>query len=665
MSKKYYLTTPIYYPSDNLHIGHTYCTVAADALKKFKKMQGYDVFFTTGSDEHGQKLMQKAQEYGMEPKEYIDHIVENIKALWAKMDIDYDSFIRSTDEQHEKNVQEIFQKLYDKGDIYKGQYEGYYCTPCEAFWTESQLGENHTCPDCGRETHLSHEETYFFRLSKYRDKLLKLYEDHPEFIQPESRKNEMVKNFLENGLEDLSVSRSSFDWGVKVPFDDKHVVYVWIDALSCYLTGLGYGYNNERFNEFWPADVHLVGKEIVRFHTIIWPAILMALDMPLPKQVFGHGWILFDDDKMSKSKGNVVYPEPIIELYGVDALKYFLLREFSFGSDGSFTKEKFMARLNSDLANDLGNLVSRTVSMIEKYNGGIIKKSSAKTEFDENLKNVAVSVKEKVDKAMETYQFSDALEEIWKLVRRANKYVDETQPWVLAKNSEDKEKLDNVLYNLAESIRIISVLIYPFITNTSKEIRRQLGIKDQVKWEDARQFGLLDGEKVLKGDVIFPRLDIEKEIENLNKANKKLAEKREKDLNDWIKQAGKKLNKNEKEEKSTIVGLGKEEITLEDFEKLDLRVATIESVEDHPNADKLYILNLKLGQEKRTIVSGIKDYYKKEDLIGKQIIIVANLKPIKLRGVESKGMLLAAKDKNGNLSLASLMDKIEDGVSLG
>ncbi len=665
MSKKYYLTTPIYYPSDNLHIGHTYCTVAADALKKFKKMQGYDVFFTTGSDEHGQKLMQKAHEYGMEPKEYIDHIVENIKALWAKMDIDYDSFIRSTDEQHEKNVQEIFQKLYDKGDIYKGQYEGYYCTPCESFWTESQLGENHTCPDCGRETHLSHEEAYFFRLSKYRDKLLKLYEDHPEFIQPESRKNEMVKNFLENGLEDLSVSRSSFDWGVKVPFDEKHVVYVWIDALSCYLTGLGYGYDNERFNEFWPADVHLVGKEIVRFHTIIWPAILMALDMPLPKQVFGHGWILFDNDKMSKSKGNVVYPEPIIELYGVDALKYFLLREFSFGSDGSFTKEKFMARLNSDLANDLGNLVSRTVSMIEKYNGGIIKRSSAKTEFDENLKNIAVSVKEKVDKEMETYQFSDALEEIWKLIRRANKYVDETQPWVLAKNSEDKEKLDNVLYNLAETIRVISVLIYPFITNTSKEIRRQLGIKDQVKWEDATKFGLLDGEKVIKGDVIFPRLDIEKEIENLNKANKKLAEKREKDLNDWIKQAGKKHKKNEKEEKSTIVGLGKEEITLEDFEKLDLRVATIESVEDHPNADKLYILNLKLGQEKRTIVSGIKDFYKKEDLVGKQIIIIANLKPIKLRGVESKGMLLAAKDKNGNLSLASLMDKIEDGVSLG
>lgn len=664
MSKKYYLTTPIYYPSDNLHIGHTYCTVAADAIKKYKTLQGYEVYFTTGSDEHGQKLMQKAHEYGMEPKEYIDHIVSNIKDLWKTMDIDYDYFIRSTDEIHEKNVQEIFQKLYDKGEIYKSEYEGYYCTPCESFWTESQLGEGHTCPDCGRETHLAKEEAYFFRLSKYRDKLLKLYEEHPEFIQPESRKNEMVKNFLEGGLEDLSVTRSSFDWGVKVPFDDKHIVYVWIDALSCYLTGLGYGWNEKQFNEYWPADVHLVGKEIIRFHTIIWPAILMALDMPLPKQVFGHGWILFDDDKMSKSKGNVVYPEPIIKLYGVDALKYFLLREFSFGSDGSFTKEKFMSRLNSDLANDLGNLLSRTVSMVIKYNDGKLQRTDSSTEFDKSLEEIAVGIRDKVEAAMETYQFSDALEAIWTLVRRANKYVDETEPWVLAKDPEKLPVLNNVLYHLAESLRIISNLISPFLTNTSKEIRRQLGLNGEIKWEDANVFGLIkDGTTVTKGDVIFPRLDIKEEIEKLDAENKALSEKREKDLNEWIKSAGgKKIEKKEdKAEEGDEEEASPKFIGIDDFDKVRIKVALVESVEDHPNADRLYVLNLKLGDERRTIVSNIKSHYKKEDLVGRKILVITNLEPRKFRGVLSNGMLLAAKSDDGRLSLATLMEDLPDG----
>lgn len=656
MSKKFYVTTPIYYPSDNLHIGHTYCTVAADCIKRFKQVQGYDVFFTTGSDEHGQKIAEKAAEMGLEPKEYVDKIVANIKTLWASMDIQYDSFIRSTDPHHEKNVQMLFQKLYDKGDIYKSQYEGYYCTPCEAFWTESQLGEGHTCPDCGRETHIEKEETYFFRLSKYKDRLLKLYEEHPEFIQPEFRKNEMVKGFFEEGLEDLSVSRSTFDWGVKVPFDDKHVVYVWIDALSCYLSGLGFGTEEEeRFEQFWPADVHLVGKEIMRFHTIIWPALLMALDMPLPKQIFGHGWILFDNDKMSKSKGNVVYPEPIIKLYGVDALKYFLLREFSFGSDGSFTKEKFMQRLNFDLANDLGNLLSRTVSMIEKYNDGVLCNPGVEEEFDKDLQQMAVSVRDKVEKAMEKFQFSVALEEIWKLVRRGNKYVDESEPWILARDEEKKERLNTVLYNLAETLRIVSVLTYPFITGTALEIRRQLGIEEEVKWDDALTFGLLaENGKVNKGNPIFPRLDIPKEIERLNAENQALAEERAKEKAAW---SGKEAQTAVEEETAA-----RPECTIDDFDKLEIKVALVEKVEDHPNADRLYVLKLKIGEERRQIVSNIKSVYAKEELEGKKILVITNLKPIQLRGVESKGMLLAAKDSQGNLSVCSTLEDMPDGA---
>lgn len=653
---KYYLTTPIYYPSDNLHIGHTYTTVAADTIKKYKKLKGYDVFFTTGTDEHGQKIQEKAKESGLTPKEYVDGIVKDIKKLWELLEIDYDYFRRTTDEEHEKSVQKIFTKLYEKDEIYKSYYEGYYCTPCESFWSKSQLVDGNKCPDCGRETHLEKEETYFFRLSKYRDRLLKLYEENPDFIQPESRKNEMINNFLKDGLDDLSVSRSTFDWGIRVPFDQKHVIYVWIDALSCYITALGYGTENEEnFEKFWPADVHLVGKEIVRFHTIIWPALLMALDLPLPKKVFGHGWILFDDDKMSKSKGNVIYPEPIIELYGIDAFKYFLLREFSFGQDGSFTREKFLQRLNSDLANDLGNLVSRTITMIEKYNESIIPKIGIEESIDEELKSLALSTYKKVDEYMEAFNFSNALEEIWKLIRRTNKYVDETMPWILAKENK-KDRLDTVLYNLAESLRIVSILINPVMTKTSKDILAQLGIDEHLTWGDASSWGKLkSGLKVNKKEIMFPRLDIEKELEKLEKANSDLIERR-KELKE----------RNRVEENKEVKEIEEKEdfITIDDFSKVKLKVAKVIDCTNHPKADKLLVLTLKIGDETRTVVSGIKEYYKPEDLIGKKVIVVANLKPVKLRGIESRGMILAAEDENGKLTLLSTLEEIDDGATI-
>ena len=642
--KNFYLTTPIYYPNSNLHLGHTYTTIVADVLKKYKQAQGFDVFFTTGTDEHGQKLQESAIKAGKAPLEYIDPIVESAKELWRTLDIDFDAFVRSTDKIHEKNVSEIFTKLYEKGEIYKGSYKGMYCVPCEAFWTESQLVEGNKCPDCGREVSPSEEETYFFRLSKYQDRLLKLYEENPDFIQPESRKNEMI-SFINEGLTDLSVTRSSFDWGVKVPFDEKHVVYVWIDALSCYLTGIGYGIDEEKFNKFWPCDVHLIGKEIMRFHAIIWPAILMALDLPLPKKIFGHGWILFDDDKMSKSKGNIVYAEPIIERYGMDALRYFMLREFTFGQDGNFTYTKMLNRINSDLVNDLGNLVSRSVAMCEKYFGGIVPVQTELTELDNDLIETAITTRDRVAELMDKLNFSMALEEIWKLVRRTNKYIDETTPWTLIKEQKE-ERLKTVIYNLLESIRIISGLIKPFMKETSLRINEQIGYSD-YSYEDLTKFGLLKvGTKVCKGKNLFDRLDVDKELEIIIQKNSELIELRKK------KNSGASQVKEEAKESELI--------TIDNFAKVELKVGKILECQPHPKADRLLVFKIDIGDEVRTIVSGIRKYYSETDLIGKKVIVVTNLKPVNLRGVESNGMILAASDDE-NLSVLTVLNDVKEG----
>lgn len=619
----YYITTPIYYPSSNLHVGHTYCTVMADAMARFKRLCGYDVRFLTGTDEHGQKIETLANAKGVTPQAYVDEVVDGIKKLWKTMEISYDDFIRTTEPRHVERVQKIFMKMYESGDIYKGEYEGLYCTPCESFWTESQL-VNGCCPDCGRPVQAAKEEAYFFKLSKYADKLLELFEKEPQFLQPESRRNEMT-SFIKQGLDDLCISRSTFDWGIPVPLDEKHVIYVWLDALTNYITALGYPDEPELYEKYWPANVHLVGKEIVRFHSIIWPAMLMSAGLPLPKQVLGHGWLLLGGEKVSKSKAakakDVVDPVILIERYGIDALKYFLLREYTFGQDGVFTNEVMLKRMNYDLANDLGNLVSRTVSMIEKYCGGFVPQATTCDDTDEDLKSIAVGAASKVEEQMDKFAFNMALEEIWILVRRANKYIDEKMPWALAKEPERKAELDTVMHNLAESIRIISVLIEPFMHTTSKEIRKQMGLwYSDPAWEDAFVFDTMNGEQVKKGNAIFPRLDIEKELAELAE-----------------------LSPDNGEEKNIPLEL-KPEITYDDFDKIDFRVGTIVKAEKHPKADKLLVFQIKMGTETRQVISGVAEDFTPEEMEGQKVIVVANLKPRQLRGMESKGMLLFAEN---------------------
>ena len=654
MAEKFYITTPIYYPSDKLHIGHSYCTVATDTMARYKRLRGYDVKFLTGTDEHGQKIERIAEKQGITPKQYVDKIVSGIKDLWKELDISYDHFIRTTDDYHVKSVQKIFKQLYDQGDIYKSEYEGWYCTPCESFYTDVQLVDG-KCPDCGREVERLKEESYFFRLSKYQDRLIKYIEEHPEFIQPQTRQNEMINNFLKPGLEDLCVSRTSFNWGIPVTFDPKHIVYVWVDALTNYITALGYGSDDDsEFKKYWPADVHVVGKEIVRFHTIIWPAMLMALDLPLPKQVFGHGWLIIDGGKMSKSKGNVVDPKVLVDRYGVDAIRYFLLREIAFGQDGNFTNEALIQRINSDLANDLGNLVSRTVGMIEKYFDGKIPADREETEFDASLKDTAKAVTEKVDTLLDKMLFSDALTEIWTLIRRSNKYVDETQPWVLAKDDSQKAKLANVLYNLSEAIRIVSVLIQPFMPNTPKLIWKQLGVSEgeATTWDSAKTWGALPADTVYtKGDVIFPRIDMKKELAELEAAMK-------------AAQAASVANqekKAEEEQKEEPVP----EITIDDFDKIKLKVGTVIASEKMPGSKKLLKNQIKIGNETRQILSGISPNYTPEEMVGKKVIVLTNLPPRKMMGEMSYGMILVAEDENGELSLASV-DKADfaDGSSI-
>ena len=645
--KPYFITTAIAYTSGKPHIGNTYEIVLTDAIARYKRQQGYDVFFQTGTDEHGQKIEEKARDAGITPKQFVDNVASVVRKNFDMMNTSYDYFIRTTDEQHEKQVQKIFKKLYEKGDIYKSTYEGMYCTPCESFWTESQLVDG-CCPDCGRPVKKATEEAYSFKMQKYADRLIQYIEEHPEFIQPESRKNEMLNNFLRPGLQDLCVSRTSFTWGVPVDFDPKHVVYVWVDALTNYITSLGYdadGNHGENFKKYWPADVHIIGKDILRFHTIYWPIILMALDLPLPKQVFGHPWLLVGDGKMSKSKGNAIYADELVHYFGVDAVRYFVLHEMPFAQDGTITWDLMVERVNSDLANVLGNLVNRTISMQNKYFGGVISNPLEKEAIDEELISLAMDTPKRVEKAMDTLHVGEAIDEIFALLKRCNKYIDETTPWVLGKDESKKDRLATVLYNLMESIRIAAVLLSSYMPETSEKILDELSTS-QRDAESLKEFGMLECGRTVdsKPEILFARIDMKEFMEKLE-ADKKAQEKAE--------------AKASKENKKDV----KEEISIEDFTKVELKVGTIISAEKHPKADRLLVEQIDLGDETRQIVSGIAKSFKPEEVVGKKVVVVTNLKPVKLRGVESQGMILCASTED-DLDIVSIAKDLPNGTKV-